>query len=75
MRILLMRYSHIECLRISIFSCHLYLYSLSVEQILKDVEEKVQTHLIFKMLVRAASAYIGLLQYDKNDFPHLYNNI
>ena len=39
----------------------------------KDNEEKIQNHLIFKMLVRAANAFVGLPQYDKNEYPKVHS--
>ena len=38
----------------------------------KDKEEKIQNHLIFKMLVRAANAFVGLPEYDKNENPKVH---
>ena len=39
-----------------------------------DEEEKIQNHLIFKMLVRAANAFVGLPQYDKNEYPKVHSS-
>ena len=36
--------------------------------------EKIQNHLIFKMLVRAANAFVGLPQYDKNEYPKVHSS-
>ena len=48
--------------------------TLSLEKLIKDKEDKVLNHLIFKMLVRSSNAYNGLPQYDKNEYPHPFND-
>jgi len=48
--------------------------TLSLEELIKDKEDKLLNHLIFKMLVRSSNAYNGLPQYDKNEYPHPFND-
>ena len=38
-----------------------------MNKIIKKI--KIQNHLIFKMLVRAANAFVRLTEYDKNENP------
>jgi hypothetical protein len=45
----------------------------SLKILSEDDEEKIQNHLIFKMLVRAANAFVGLPQYDKNEYPKVHS--
>ena len=46
----------------------------SLKILSEDDEEKIQNHLIFKMLVRAANAFVGLPQYDKNEYPKVHSS-